>query len=229
MLNQLVITAFLMGLVGGPHCVVMCGAACAGVGQAQGKKGFFSLSQFHLGRLIAYSLLGFLAATSMQIVAWFSAQLVVIRPVWSLLHVAMMVLGLFMLGKGNQPLFLEHSAKKVWLWIRQKTQNPGNSSWVSFPFMLGLAWSLMPCGLLYSALLVAGIANNPYTGAFVMLSFAFASSVSLIIGPWFLLRLRSWGSGSLGIRLAGLALAGVSAYALYMAMVHNQAPWCITP
>lgn len=229
MLNQLVITAFLMGLVGGPHCVVMCGAACAGVGQAQGKKGFFSLSQFHLGRLIAYSLLGFLAATSMQVVAWMSSQLVVIRPIWSLLHVAMMVLGLFLLVKGNQPLFLENSAKKVWLWIRKKTQNPGNSSWVSFPFMLGLAWAFMPCGLLYSALMVAGIANNPYMGAFVMLSFALASSVSLIIGPWLLLRLRSWGSGSLGIRLAGLSLASVSAYALYMAMVHNQAPWCITP
>lgn len=229
MLNQLVITAFIMGFVGGPHCVVMCGAACAGVGQAQGKKGFFSLSQFHFGRLIAYSLLGFLAATSMQVVAWMSSQLVVIRPIWSLLHVAMMVLGLFLLVKGNQPLFLEDSAKKVWLWIRKKTQNPGNSSWVSFPFMLGLAWAFMPCGLLYSALMVAGIANNPYMGAFVMLSFAVASSVSLIIGPWFLLRLRSWGSGSLGIRLAGLSLASVSAYALYMAMVHNQAPWCITP
>lgn len=229
MLNQLVITAFIMGFVGGPHCVVMCGAACAGVGQAQGKKGFFSLSQFHLGRLIAYSLLGFLAATSMQVVAWMSSQLVFIRPIWSLLHVAMMVLGLFLLLKGSQPLFLEDSAKKVWLWIRKKTQNPGNSSWVSFPFVLGLAWAFMPCGLLYSALMVAGIATNPYMGAFVMLSFALASSVSLIIGPWFLLRLRSWGSGSLGIRLAGLSLASVSAYALYMAMVHNQAPWCITP
>lgn len=228
MLNQLVLTAFVMGIAGGPHCVVMCGAACAGVGQAQGRKGFFALSQFHIGRLIAYSILGFVAAFSMQAVGWLSAQLVVLRPVWSLMHVVMMVLGLFLLVKGAQPLFLEAGAKKAWLWIRQKTQAHSESGFKGFPFILGLAWAFMPCGLLYSALMVAGLANSPIMGAGVMLSFALASSLSLVVGPWLLLRLRSLGNGSLGIRLAGLALASVSVYALYMGLVHNQAPWCVT-
>ena len=228
MLNQLLLTAFVMGIAGGPHCVVMCGAACAGVGQAQGRKGFFALSQFHIGRLIAYSILGFVAAFSMQAVGWLSAQLVVLRPVWSLMHVVMMVLGLFLLVKGAQPLFLEAGAKKAWLWIRQKTQAHSESGFKGFPFILGLAWAFMPCGLLYSALMVAGLANSPIMGAGVMLSFALASSLSLVVGPWLLLRLRSLGNGSLGIRLAGLALASVSVYALYMGLVHNQAPWCVT-
>ena len=228
MLNQLLLTAFVMGIAGGPHCVVMCGAACAGVGQAQGRKGFFALSQFHIGRLIAYSILGFVAAFSMQAVGWLSAQLVVLRPVWSLMHVAMMVLGLFLLVKGEQPLFLDAGAKKAWLWIRKKTQAHAESGFKGFLFILGLAWAFMPCGLLYSALMVAGLANSPIMGAGVMLSFALASSLSLIVGPWLLLRLRGLGNGSLGIRLAGLALAAVSAYALYMGLVHNEAPWCVT-
>ena len=33
---SLALTALLMGLVGGPHCVAMCGAACAGISQAAG-------------------------------------------------------------------------------------------------------------------------------------------------------------------------------------------------
>lgn len=233
MFEQLIMTAFLMGLVGGPHCVVMCGAACAGIGQAQGRQGFLALSQFHFGRLLAYSALGFLAASSMQLIGWLSVHLVVIRPLWSLLHVAMVVLGLFLFFKGTQPLALEIASKKVWLWIRLRTQNQNQnqnkSNWLSFPFFLGLAWAFMPCGLLYSALMVAGMAETAYTGASVMLAFAIASSVSLMVGPWLLLRLRNWGSGSWGIRLAGLALASASGYALYMGLVHNQAPWCITP
>jgi hypothetical protein len=43
------------------------------------------------------------------------------------------------------------------------------------------------------------------------------------------LRLKTLGDGAWGIRLAGLALAAVSAWALWMGLVHNQAPWCITP
>lgn len=228
MSNQLLLTAFVMGIAGGPHCVVMCGAACAGVGHAQGRKGFLALSQFHIGRLIAYSILGFVAALSMQAVGWLSAQLVVLRPVWSFMHVVMIVLGLFLLVKGAQPLFLEVGAKKVWLWIRNKTQARSESGIKGFPFILGLAWAFMPCGLLYSALMIAGLANSPIRGAGVMLSFALASSFSLVVGPWLLLRLRNLGNGSLGIRLAGLALSSVSLYALYMGLVHNQAPWCIT-
>jgi hypothetical protein len=31
------------------------------------------------------------------------------------------------------------------------------------------------------------------------------------------------------MRLAGLALFGVSAWGLWMGLVHDQAPWCVTP
>ena len=31
------------------------------------------------------------------------------------------------------------------------------------------------------------------------------------------------------LRVAGLALASVSAWALWMGLVHDQAPWCVTP
>ncbi|HEY5581133.1 MAG TPA: sulfite exporter TauE/SafE family protein, partial [Rhodoferax sp.] len=36
MQSSLAVTALLMGLAGGPHCIAMCGAACAGIGQAAG-------------------------------------------------------------------------------------------------------------------------------------------------------------------------------------------------
>jgi hypothetical protein len=67
--------------------------------------------------------------------------------------------------------------------------------------ILGILWALMPCGLLYGALLVAALSNSPVEGASVMALFALGSAVVLTIGPWVWLRLRggqivSTGSGA---------------------------------
>ena len=100
------------------------------------------------------------------------------------------------------------------------------------PVLLGILWALLPCGLLYSALLVATMASSALEGALVMACFAAGSGFTLVVGPWLWLRWR--GSrpfpfdGSWGVRLAGIALAGSSTWALWMAFAHNQAPWCVT-
>ena len=65
MQSTLALTALLMGLVGGPHCVVMCGAACAGIGHAAGARKTSALWTFQAGRLASYSALGAAAAASM--------------------------------------------------------------------------------------------------------------------------------------------------------------------
>ena len=55
------------------------------------------------------------------------------------------------------------------------------------------------------------------------------SGVSLLAGPWLWLRLRGHGSGQWAIRIAGLALMASSVWALWMGLVHNTAPWCLSP
>jgi sulfite exporter TauE/SafE len=95
--------------------------------------------------------------------------------------------------------------------------------------LIGGLWAFMPCGLLYSALMVAALTGDVVQGAATMACFAVGSSVSLWSGPWLLLQMRRWGDGAWGIRLAGLALAMTSAWALWMGLVHDQAPWCLTP
>ena len=78
------------------------------------------------------------------------------------------------------------------------------------------------------------MAGGPVDGAFVMAAFALGTSVTMSAAPWLWLKLRGnsvakSGSGSWGVRLAGLALAGSSGWALWMGLVHNTAPWCATP
>ena len=229
MQTSLAVTALLMGLVGGPHCVAMCGAACAGIGQAAGPRKQSALLLFQVGRIAGYSVLGGLAAASLQGLGWLTVQSAALRPVWSLFHVAALVLGMVLLVQARQPVWLEAGARKVWTKVRSVSAALGGSA----PLVLGGLWALLPCGLLYSALMVAALAGSVSAGAMVMALFALGTSVTMFMGPWLWLRLRgspvSPGSGQWGVRLAGIALAASSGWALWMAFAHDTAPWCITP
>lgn len=221
-------TALLMGLVGGPHCVAMCGAACAGIGQAAGPRKTPAILGFQLGRIIGYSALGALAAASMQGLGWMTVQSAALRPVWSMFHVAAFLLGLVLLLRAQQPVWLERAGRRIWTHAKALGAATGGA-----PVLLGSLWALLPCGLLYSAVLVAAMAGGPLDGAFVMALFALGTSVTMTAAPWLWLKLRGdravGGTGAWGVRLAGLALAASSGWALWMGLVHNTAPWCVTP
>ncbi len=223
MQSTLAISALVMGLAGGPHCIAMCGSACAGIGRS-GVKSTHSIWIFQAGRLIGYSALGGLAAISMQSLGWLTVHAAPLRPLWSLVHVAAAMLGLMLLWQARQPVWLENSARKVWRQVRNATGNVQDGA----PLLIGMMWSLLPCGLLYSALLVAALAGSVIDGIAVMALFALGSGVSLMLGPWLLLKLGRQGSGQWSIRIAGLMLFGSSVWGLWMSLMHNTAPWCVT-
>ncbi len=225
MQSSLAITALVMGLAGGPHCVAMCGAACAGIGQAAGQRKNFAMWSFQGGRVLGYSALGALAAASMQGLGWLTIQSAALRPVWSLFHVATLILGLLLLWKAQQPVWLEQLGRRLWTWARSLAFGRARAA----PLVIGALWTFLPCGLLYSALLVAALTGRAVDGAVVMALFALGTSVSMMAGPWLWLRLRGSGSGDWGVRLAGLALAASSAWALWMGLAQNAAPWCAAP
>jgi sulfite exporter TauE/SafE len=225
MQTSLALTALIMGLAGGPHCIAMCGAACAGIGQAAGPNKTSAMWLFQVGRVLGYSALGSLAAASMQGLGWLTVQSAALRPVWTLFHVATFVLGALLLVKAEQPIWLEQAGKKIWQGARLLAAGRGRGA----PLVIGALWAFLPCGLLYSALLVAALTGSALEGAAVMALFALGTSVSMMAGPWLWLRLRGSSSGALGMRLAGFALAASSVWALWMAFAHESAPWCVTP
>ena len=169
----------------------------------------------------------------MQGLGWLTVQSAALRPVWSLLHVGALVLGLLLLFNAQQPVWLERTGRKIWAHARQLAAGRGRG----MPMIVGALWTFLPCGLLYSALLVAALTGQAWQGAGVMALFALGSGVSMLLGPWLWLRLRGLGgaaqggpgraSGDWGVRLAGLALASSAAWALWMGMAHNAAPWCV--
>ncbi len=225
MQTSLALTAWLMGLAGGPHCIAMCGAACAGIGQAAGARKNTAMWSFQAGRVLGYTGLGALAAASMQGLGWLTTQTAALRPVWTLFHVATLVLGLLLLWQAQQPVWLEQAGRRLWTGARALAAGRGGGA----PLIIGALWTFLPCGLLYSALLVAALTGSALQGAAVMALFALGTSVSMMAGPWLWLRLGGGRSGDWGVRLAGLMLAASSVWALWMAFAHNAAPWCAVP
>ncbi len=214
-----------MGLAGGPHCIAMCGAACAGIGQAAAPRGTQAIGMFQVGRVAGYAALGAVASATMQGLGWLTVQSAALRPLWTMVHVAAIMLGLLLLIQARQPAWLETGARRVWARVRSATQSMG----LVAPLGLGVAWALLPCGLLYSAVMVAALAGSVPGGAAVMALFALGSGVSLWAGPWLLLKLGNRTDRPWGMRLAGLALLLTAGWGLWMGLVHDQAPWCVVP
>lgn len=236
--TALLATALLMGLAGSPHCLAMCGAGCAAVGRDAR-----AMAWFQLGRLAGYAGLGGLAASSMQGLAWLGNQSAALRPAWALLHAATLALGLWLLLRARQPAWLDTLGRGVWRRVGHAVppgqiagpQGSGGTRASPLPpLAAGALWALMPCGLLYSALLVAALAGGPLQGAATMAAFAAGSGAVLAAGPglWRVLKsLRGAGDprGACGIRLAGAVLVAASAWALWAGLARDTMPWCVVP
>ncbi|MBB3176561.1 sulfite exporter TauE/SafE family protein [Variovorax sp. Sphag1AA] len=228
-------TALLMGLAGGPHCVAMCGAACAGVirivrvresGAATMGGGLHAQGAtlaFHAGRIVSYAAAGAVAAAAMRGIGLASEHVAALRPFWVLLHVAVLVWGLSLAVLGRQPVWAHRLGGTLQARLRPLT---GSTVGV---LATGALWVAMPCGLLYSALMLAGLADGPLQGAMVMAGFAAGSGLSLVAAPWLWQRL-SHGAGAVrkewGSRLAGALLAAVAFLALWNDIVRQIDLWC---
>ena len=234
-----------MGLVGGPHCLAMCAAPCSTVIGASGNRpdkgsGAQPSSQpvrwmpkggvhakrllaYHSGRLIGYSSAGALAAMAMQSLALLTQQTSALRPVWTMVHVLVLAWGLMMLLQARQPAWIENAGRSVWGRVRPLVAAPGGV------FVTGFLWALMPCGLLYSALLVAALSGGALQGALTMAVFGVGSGLWLVAGPWLWQRLRlrlNAARAEWGTRVAGGLLCAVAVGALWMDLIYRPSLWC---
>lgn len=223
MSTTLATAALLMGLAGGPHCAAMCGAACAGVVRTGDRRSTRSLWLFQAGRLAGYSVAGAAAAQAVQSFAWLTQQTAALRPVWTLFHLAVLAWGLALLALARQPEWVSVAGRKVWARMSPWAGARGGV------FTAGALWAFMPCGLLYSALLVASLSGGPLEGALSMTLFAIGSAVSLALAPLLFERLRRKGNQykqDWGTRASGLLLVLAAVWALWMDVFHRIAVWC---
>ena len=92
----------------------------------------------------------------------------------------------------------------------------------------GALWVLMPCGLLYSALLVAALSGGPLEGALAMALFALGSGAVAGCGAVAVSRLRRLATvrGTGAPASPAVLLAAAAGWALWMDLVYKPSLWC---
>ena len=226
--------ALLMGLASAPHCVAMCSSACGGAARAcGGDHPQRAMVALQLGRLLSYAAVGALAAASVSTLGAWSAGTPALRPLWSAVHLGALLLGLWLVWRGQAPDWLRLFGQRVAHRVQQQVRRtPPGAGRLWQAGLLGTAWVGLPCGLLQSALVVAALGDGPWQGAAVMASFAAGSSVGLWAGPalWWRFsggRLNAASGPLMAARLGGAVLVALSGWALTHGLWERvYAAWC---
>jgi uncharacterized protein len=219
----LVLAGLALGVAATPHCAVMCGAPCAALTQGCGR----SASGFHAGRLIGYMAAGAVAASSVAALGAWSQAAPALRPLWTLLHLMFLALGLWWMITGRQPAWMRRSGAVPVRVVGRRTRSLRAT-------LAGLAWVAWPCAALQGALLLSALGSSATDGALVMAAFAIASMPGLAAAPWAWARWQSLRGAaiapaqvaSLGFRVAGTALVIASGWALTHEIWQRVAAWC---
>jgi sulfite exporter TauE/SafE len=233
--TALAASALFMGLTGSLHCASMCGPALGAIAlrSSPGRPSRATLS-VHAGRLISYAAAGALIASTVAALGTLQAAGSLLRPIWTLIHVAAIALGLSLVWRARAPRWLTRDTRQI--------TGPANARVVRVFMrlppsgragMAGMCWAGIPCGLLQSALLVAALASGPIGGATVMSTFAIASGIGLWAGPYLWSRIGTAPGDErwtrLAARLAGALLVVSSGFALWHGLGIILAQICSAP
>ena len=216
MLELSLMSAFLVGLLGGGHCVGMCGGIVGAVSmhlpQSKSKAPF--LLVYNAGRILSYTLAGVIAG----LVGASSFFLQHVLPIQHILYgissFMLVALGLYLAGIWHGVTYLESAGKAIW-----KTLQPYSKRYIPVQnfkqaFILGGLWGWLPCGLVYSVLIAAIATGNVVSGGLLMLAFGLGTLPTLLTMGMAAVRLKTvlqniWVRRASGLLVLGFGLLGL--------------------
>ena len=220
----LIVAAFMMGFLGSPHCLGMCGGLVTAFGLSMqgvsaGKKRAL-IALYHFGRLLSYAVLGIIAGL---------IGTTVLEPLMTGSHLPRILLGLVLVLIGvamlGVPLLnkLEKVGMKFWQWLAPLRQKIFPLTTFPRALMAGLLWGYLPCGLVYGALLMAVVGHDVATGAVLMFTFGLGT-VPMLVATQETVGWLHQQIGRLRLRQlngAVMVLSGLAVIVVPMAMHHG--------
>ncbi|WP_313431541.1 sulfite exporter TauE/SafE family protein [Pseudomonas sp.] len=164
-------SALVLGLLGGGHCLGMCGglmgALTLAIPPEQRGRRLRLLMAYNLGRILSYACAGLLLGLAGWALASSPAAMA-LRVVAALLLIAM---GLYLAGWWSGLTRIEALGRGLWRHIQPAASRLMPVSSVPRALLLGALWGWLPCGLVYSTLLWAASQGNAGYSAALMLAF----------------------------------------------------------
>jgi sulfite exporter TauE/SafE len=171
MIDNQLIAAFIVGLLGSGHCVGMCGSLASALLTGNTERSFLRSLALSVGRCSSYAIAGALVATAALSLSSLLAIKQVIVGFQLLAGVMVILAGLYVAGWYMGLSRLESLGKGIWLKLQPIARRclPINSMKSAFGY--GLIWGWLPCGLVYSTLTWTLSAGSAVQGAAIMLAF----------------------------------------------------------
>lgn len=181
-LLPLLLTALALGLLGGGHCIGMCGGLMGAMtlaipeSQRRGWSLWKVLLGYNLGRILSYAAAGALLGS----LGWLAQDLglgKLLRVIAGLLMIAM---GLYLGNWWSGLTRLESLGRYVWRYLEPHARALLPVSSAPRALALGLLWGWLPCGLVYSTLVWASAQGNAAHSALLMLFFGLGTLPTLL-------------------------------------------------
>lgn len=182
------LSAFLVGLVGGVHCMGMCGGIVSALSfglpaeqRGQPLRQLVYQLAYNLGRAASYVAAGALmGGLGLLLVQWLPLQTAQ-KVLLALAGLCMILLGLYLGGWWMLLNRVEGAGRRLWRRIEPLGRRlmPVNSP--ARALGVGLVWGWVPCGLVYSMLINAVGSGSALNGALLMLAFALGTLPNLLV------------------------------------------------
>ena len=182
MIELSLLAAFMVGLLGGGHCVGMCGgivgAVTISLPGSKPRLGF--VLTYNLGRILSYTIAGGLAG-AVGASSFFLAHILPVQNVlYALSSIMLIVLGLYLAGVWAGVIHLESVGGLFWRKLQPYSRRFIPVQNLRQSLMVGAIWGWLPCGLVYSVLIAAIATANPVQGATLMLCFGLGTLPTLL-------------------------------------------------
>ena len=210
MIELNLIAAFLVGLLGGGHCVGMCGGIVGAVTVSlPGSKPKLSfLLGYNSGRILSYTLAGVLAGAVGASSFFLDHVLPVEKILYGLASFMLVLLGLYLAGIWHGVTYLERLGGSAWKKLQPYTKRFLPIQTLRQAFAVGTLWGWLPCGLVYSVLIAALATGSPIKGGALMLAFGLGTLPALLAMGMAAVRLKLYLQNIWVRRLSGLAVIG---------------------
>lgn len=177
--------AITIGLLGGSHCLMMCGGVVSAFSANIPNHHRFALRHklpyifsYNFGRILSYCIAGALIAVSVKFFALKSHLLLQLLKATA--AVMLILLGLYLGRWFNGLVKIEAIGKFGWRYISPLAKRfiPFNHPIYALPF--GMVWGWLPCGLVYSTLTWAAATADAKSGALIMLGFGLGTLPAML-------------------------------------------------
>ena len=207
---------FLVGLLGGTHCVGMCGGIVTALSmQLPGKQMNISyLLAYNFGRITTYTTVGALAGAVGSSVLLLKGFLPVQQLLYVLANVMLVMLGLYLAGIWHAVVYIERVGSFVWKRLQPFMGKLLPVKSIPRAFVVGTLWGWLPCGLVYSVLVSALASGNALHGAMLMLAFGLGTLPNLLAMGFFAQNLKFWLQKQYTRFAAGMLVAGFGVWGL---------------